>query len=196
MMKCRQKLLAAGLILCIAVTGCAGQDKAGDAAAPSSGAVSQAEGQESSAAESGAQIPNPMEEVKDILAFEDLGIHMVLPEKAKDAQFFLISQAVADVEFTLDGISYSYRASRTAEDFAGIFERFEDSVITEKYGEGEQSTEVTIKTTQSGGRLASWSWGETDYTLYTSSQMEDEAITQAALELAGLSQYEEAGERP
>ena len=69
-------------------------------------------------------------------------------------------------------------------------------MITEKYGEGEQSTEVTIKTTQSGGRLASWSWGETDYTLYTSSQMEDEAITQAALELAGLSQYEEAGERP
>ena len=46
MMKCRQKLLAAGLILCIAVTGCAGQDKAGDAVTPSSGAVSQTEGQE------------------------------------------------------------------------------------------------------------------------------------------------------
>ena len=71
MMKCRQKLLAAGLILCIAVTGCAGQDKAGDAVTPSSGAVSQTEGQENSAAESGEQIPNPMEEVKDILAFED-----------------------------------------------------------------------------------------------------------------------------
>ena len=100
------------------------------------------------------------------------------------------------MEFTLDGHSHSYRASRTAEDFAGIFERFEDSVITEKYGGRGTEHRGDDQDDTERGRLASWSWGETDYTLYTSSQMEDEAITQAALELAGLSQYEEAGERP
>ena len=141
--------------------------------------------------ETGSQeLPNPMTEVKDVLAFEAIGVHMVLPEGAEDASFFIINQEVADAQFTLDGVAYTYRASDTAEDFAGIFERFKDEAIAQNYDYGETSLEVLIKTTDSGGRLASWAWGSTKYTLYTAAQVEDDTITDLTMKLVELSQYE------
>lgn len=103
----------------------------------------------------GQELVNPMEEVDDVLAFEAIGVHLVLPEGAADTSYFIINQEVADARFTLDGISYTYRASDTAEDFAGIFERFSDDIITQTYDYGDESMEIRIKTTDSGGRLAS-----------------------------------------
>ena len=144
-------------------------------------------------AESGTatqELPNPMAEVKDVLAFEAIGVHMVLPEGAEDTSFFIINQEVADAQFTLDGVAYTYRASDTAEDFAGIFERFKDEAIAQNYDYGETSLEVLIKTTDSGGRLASWEWGSTKYTLYTAAQVDDDTITDLTMNLVELSQYE------
>ena len=56
------------------------------------------------------ELPNPMVEVEDVLAFEAIGVHMVLPEGAEDTSFFIINQEVADAQFTLDGVAYTYRA--------------------------------------------------------------------------------------
>jgi len=136
------------------------------------------------------ELPNPMVEVKDVLAFEAIGVHMVLPEGAEDTSFFIINQEVADARFTLNGVAYTYRASDTAEDFAGIFERFKDEVISQNYDYGETSLEVRIKTTDSGGRLAAWEWGSTKYTLYTAAQVDDDTITDLTMNLVELSQYE------
>ena len=136
------------------------------------------------------ELPNPMVEVKDVLAFEAIGVHMVLPEGAEDTSFFIINQEVADARFTLNGVAYTYRASDTAEDFAGIFERFKDEVISQNYDYGETSLEVRIKTTDSGGRLAAWEWGSTKYTLYTAAQVDDDTITNLTMNLVDLSQYE------
>ena len=136
------------------------------------------------------ELPNPMVEVEDVLAFEAIGVHMVLPEGAEATSFFIINQEVADAQFTLDGVAYTYRASDTAEDFAGIFERFKDEAIAQNYDYGETSLEVLIKTTDSGGRLASWEWGSTKYTLYTAAQVDDETITDLTMNLVELSQYE------
>ena len=124
------------------------------------------------------------------LAFEAIGVHMVLPEGAEDTSFFIINQEVADARFSLDGVPYTYRASDTAEDFAGIFERFKDEAISLNYDYGETSLEVLIKTTDSGGRLASWEWGSTKYTLYTAAQVDDDTITDLTMHLVELSQYE------
>mgnify|MGYP000650616173 CR=1 FL=1 len=74
--------------------------------------------------------------------------------------------------------------------FAGIFERFKDEAIAQNYDYGETSLEVLIKTTDSGGRLASWEWGSTKYTLYTAAQVDDETITDLTMNLVELSQYE------
>ena len=48
------------------------------------------------------------------------------------------------------------------------------------------SATAKIRTTESGGRLASWNWDETNYTLYTAAQISDEAITAFVQELLEL----------
>ena len=183
-----------GILLAVALTallaaGCGGKKEP----VKTSEAETSAPAETGTRAESGTatqELPNPMAEVKDVLAFEAIGVHMVLPEGAEDTSFFIINQEVADARFSLDGVAYTYRASDTAEDFAGIFERFKDEAISRNYDYGETSLEVLIKTTDSGGRLASWEWGSTKYTLYTAAQVDDDTITDLTMHLVELSQYE------
>ena len=181
-----------GILLAIALTallaaGCGSKKEP----AKTSEAETSAPAETATEPEAGNQeLPNPMVEVEDVLAFEAIGVHMVLPEGAEDTSFFIINQEVADARFSLDGVPYTYRASDTAEDFAGIFERFKDEAISRNYDYGETSLEVLIKTTDSGGRLASWEWGSTKYTLYTAAQVDDETITDLTMNLVELSQYE------
>lgn len=194
MNRTKRRLGRKGILLAVALTallaaGCGGKKEP----------VKTSEAETSAPAETGTraesrtatqELPNPMAEVKDVLAFEAIGVHMVLPEGAEDTSFFIINQEVADARFSLDGVAYTYRASDTAEDFAGIFERFKDEAISRNYDYGETSLEVLIKTTDSGGRLASWEWGSTKYTLYTAAQVDDDTITDLTMHLVELSQYE------
>ena len=106
--------------------------------------------------------------------------------RQKIPPFFILNGEVAEIQFTADGVSYSFRASNTAEDFAGIFERFTDHVLETSYESGDMSAAAKIRTTESGGRLASWNWDETNYTLYTAAQISDEAITAFVQELLEL----------
>lgn len=135
---------------------------------------------------------NPMKEVDNVLAFEGIGVHMMLPKEAGDPSYYIINNEVADIHFTCGGVEYTYRASSTAADFAGIFERFKDGAVTETCGSGEQKTELLIRTTESGGRLASWSWGDTNYTLYTAGSASDEEVRGLAVTLAELSENEKS----
>ena len=194
MNRTKRRLGRKGILLAVALTallaaGCGGKKEPGK----TSEAETSAPAETGTRAESGTatqELPNPMAEVKDVLAFEAIGVHMVLPEGAEDTSFFIINQEVADAQFTLDGVAYTYRASDTAEDFAGIFERFKDEAIAQNYDYGETSLEVLIKTTDSGGRLTSWEWGSTKYTLYTAAQVDDDTITDLTMHLVELSQYE------
>ena len=194
MNRTKRRLGRKGILLAVALTallaaGCGGKKEP----VKTSEAETSAPAETGTRAESGTatqELPNPMAEVKDVLAFEAIGVHMVLPEGAEDTSFFIINQEVADAQFTLDGVAYTYRASDTAEDCAGIFERFKDEAIAQNYDYGETSLEVLIKTTDSGGRLASWEWGSTKYTLYTAAQVDDETITDLTMNLVELSQYE------
>ena len=176
-------LLTADMRACM-IGGCGGKEPAPSAATP---AETSAKAEESTG---NPGMPNPMEEVDDVLAFEKIGVHMVLPEEAVDSSYFIINGEVADIHFTFNDIGYTYRASDTAEDFAGIFERFKDGVINETAGSGGQVAEIQIKTTESGGRLAAWEWGSTKYTLYTASQVEDGEISSLAVTLAELGENE------
>ena len=129
-----------------------------------------------------------MKEADSVLDFESIGVHMVLPKEAAAPSYYIINGEVADVEFTCDQVQYTYRASDTARDFAGIFERFKDGIITETAGSGEEKTQILVRTTESGGHLASWEWGSTKYTLYTSGQAEDTQVAALAVTLAELSE--------
>ena len=108
-----------------------------------------------------ASIPNPIEEVGNEQDFEAMGVHMVAPADGENKQFFIINGEVAEISFSENGVSYCYRASNTAEDFAGIFERFKDDILVVSWKSGDAAGEAQVKTTESGGRLASWSWGST-----------------------------------
>lgn len=139
-------------------------------------------------ASSAVQKPNPMTAVTDETAFQSLGIYMALPEEAEDPLCFILNGEVAEIQFSYHEISYSYRASNTAEDFAGIFERFTDQILTVEFKalEGGETASALIRTTQSGGRLASWKWKDTSYTLYTASNVSDEDISSTVTALLEL----------
>ena len=116
-----------------------------------------------------------MTAVTDETAFQSLGVYMALPEEAEDPLCFILNGEVAEIQFSYHEIPYSYRASNTAEDFAGIFERFTDQILTVEFKdlEGGETVSAQIRTTQSGGRFASWKWKDTSYTLYTASNVSD-----------------------
>lgn len=185
-------ILIAVAMTALAASGCkSGQEQPPETQQTETSTQAVTEDQPETSDETGGQgTPNPMAEVKDVLAFETIGVHMVLPEDASDTSFFIINNQVADARFTADSIPYTYRASDTAEDFAGIFERFKEDIITETYEYGDESAEVLIRTTDSGGRLSSWEWGSTKYTLYTASPVDDHTITDLTMKLVELSQYE------
>lgn len=123
-----------------------------------------------------AQIPNPMEPVSGPEDYQELGVYMPVPQDAQDLQYFILNQEVADVHMTLDGVVYNWRASNTAQDFAGIFERFKEEELSHLYEYDDGSIQAVIRTTDSGGRLAQWQWQDTKYTLYTASSVSDETI--------------------
>lgn len=172
--------LAAGLALS-QLTGCASSEPEETTAAESTQAPSEAET---------ASIPNPMEEVENEQSFESMGIHMVAPADGENTKFYTISGEVAEITFDENGVSYCYRASNTAEDFAGIFERFTDQELAVNWESGKIAGQAQVKTTESGGRLASWSWGSTRYTVYTASAISDEECTQVVTNLMELSYHE------
>lgn len=167
-----------------AVTGCSG-GKTLETTAPAETTV-QAPPETTTAA-----LPNPMQEVTDVLAFETLGVHMVAPAKGENVKYFIINGEVADIQFDLDGVSYTWRASNTADDFAGIFERFKEGAeITITYDAPDASSDAVIRTTESGGRLAQWKWGDTNYTLHTAAETDDDTITEVTRQLMELSLHE------
>lgn len=183
---CRPYKAAAAAVLAAAVTAGCGQGQ------PKESVAQTAEETAVSASSHPAEVhrPNPMAAVTDETAFQSLGIYMAIPKEAEEPLCFILNGEVAEIQFDYDGIPYSYRASNTAEDFAGIFERFTEQFLTAEYirAEGEETVSVKaqIRTTQSGGRLASWSWEDTDYTLYTAANVTDEEITAVVTRLLEL----------
>lgn len=80
-----------GILLAIALTallaaGCGSKKEP----AKTSEAETSAPAETATEPEAGNQeLPNPMVEVEDVLAFEAIGVHMVLPEGAEDTSFSL-----------------------------------------------------------------------------------------------------------
>ena len=96
MNRTKRRLGRKGILLAVALTallaaGCGGKKEP----VKTSEAETSAPAETGTRAESGTatqELPNPMAEVKDVLAFEAIGVHMVLPEGAEDTSFFIINQ--------------------------------------------------------------------------------------------------------
>ena len=188
-------LLAAAAALAVNVTGCksGGDAPSGtkNATEASSQAGSQAEpggkeaGMEESKGESAdpaeEEIPNPFKELEGPEGLKELQLNMEVPEGAEDAQYLSIDNEIGEISFVLDGHRYAYRGVAHAEDFSGIFEEFEpEEVAISDCGADE---DLIVKTTVSGGRLASWAKGGAKYTLYTAEPVEADGILELCMAL-------------
>ncbi|HWQ59288.1 MAG TPA: hypothetical protein VN540_09745 [Clostridia bacterium] len=128
----------------------------------------------------GAQIPNPMEPVSGAAAFEDIGITMDAPEGAEDISYFIISNELAQVNFTLSGFEYTYRASKTQTDISGVYDTFAEAFSVDCDADGAVLT-VTAQNASSGGRLATWSANGVNYSLWCALAPDDAALKACAL---------------
>lgn len=138
---------------------------------------------ESSEGEASQEMPNPYEEVDGPEGLKEAGLSMEAPEGAEDAAYYIISQEIGEITFTLEDAPYSYRGAVHAQDFAGIFEEFEEDVSA--LSDCGADEDLIVKTTVSGGRLANWSKNGAKYTLYTPRPVEDEDMFALCIELIG-----------
>ncbi len=82
------------------------------------------------------ELPNPVKPSSAEEILEDLGFKMATPVGAQDIAYSIIDMGdepkIAQVDFTLDGISYTYRASAAAEwtDISGMYYEWTEEVET------------------------------------------------------------------
>lgn len=132
-------------------------------------------------------MPNPIKQVEDAKAFEALGIYIVLPEDVEEVHYSTISETTAQAKFQWKDADFTYRGAETDKDITGVYEeRKEDAVLENVEVEGE-STEVTIQTTVNEGKIALWTWGEIQYSLYTGDKIEETSFVELARILAASS---------
>ena len=65
-------------------------------------------------------VGSPFEDVQSAADFETLGFIIDAPEGAEDVAYCIMDGEIAQVDFTLDGHSYLYRAAKLDGDFSGI----------------------------------------------------------------------------
>ena len=136
--------------------------------------------------EASVQIPNPVVEVDGADAFAALGLSLDAPDSAQQVCYSIISNELAQVQFALDGRSYTYRGAKTKEDISGVYETFDDSSLAlEADGDGFCAS-ITVKTIQkgAGGGLATWSYDDAQYSLFTPDSITGEELGEFAVSLA------------
>lgn len=135
----------------------------------------------------GAQLPNPIVEVENSAAFDKLGLFIDAPEGATDVTYSIIDDRLAQVQFSLNGSSYTYRTAISDdenEDISGVYEEFEKDENAMSIDGADWWAIIVVKTIKSGGYLASWQYDKHLYTLYTPDQPEAEAFSGLATQLA------------
>ena len=61
-------------------------------------------------AEPAIGMPNPMTEVANAAEFEDAALQtMITPANATDTKYYIYKDGPSEIQFTLDGVEYSYR---------------------------------------------------------------------------------------
>lgn len=140
-------------------------------------------------AQDSAGLPNPLVTVSDPAAFEPLGVRIDAPTGAQNVVYVVIADEIAQVQFTLDGRDYTYRASLSKEDIAGVYETFDNEAHGVEADGTDWHASVTIRTIDGGkgGALASFAYDSAQYTLFTSSSVTVEAMGDLAVQLAEAS---------
>jgi hypothetical protein len=133
--------------------------------------------------ESQVQIPNPIVEVDGSADFSDLGFIITPHQQADSASYSIIDKKVAQIIFTLNGETYTYRGAVTTDDISGVYETFDplpQSLDLEGPG---FKVSVVVKTIDGGdkGALAEWNYEDVRYSFYTPDKTNYEDLTDVLL---------------
>ena len=121
----------------------------------------------------------PFEDVQSAADFEDLGFTIDAPENAEDVSYCILDGEIAQVTFTLDGHSYTYRASKLDGDFSGDTEEAVGSVsLNAEY-------DAVLDRLSLDGWRAHWNRDAVSYYLTNFDGTGEEAITAVVNELIG-----------
>lgn len=134
-------------------------------------------------AEPTVQLPNPIVEVEGPADFSDLGFIITPYQQAENVSYSIIDGKVAQIIFTLDGQTFTYRGAATTEDISGVYETF-DPDPQSLYLEGPGfKVDVSVKTIDGGekGALAEWAYEDIRYSFYTPDKTDYEALTDVLL---------------
>ena len=133
--------------------------------------------------ESQVEIPNPIVEVDGSADFSDLGFIITPHQQANSASYSIIGGTVAQIIFTLNNQTFTYRGAVTSDDISGVYETFDplpQSLDLE--GPGFQVS-VVVKTIDGGdnGALAEWNYEDVRYSFYTPDKTSFEDLTDVLL---------------
>lgn len=134
-------------------------------------------------AEPSAALPNPVVEVEGYEDFYALGFVITPFEGADSIRYSIIDNTIAQIIFTTDGDTYTYRAAMTNSDISGVYETFDALPQSlDLQGAGFEVT-VLIRTVDGGdnGALAEWEYDGVRYSLYTPDHTGYEALTDVLL---------------
>ena len=128
----------------------------------------------SEANEPPVMVGSPFEDVQSAEDFETLGFVIDAPEGAEDVAYCIMDGEIAQVDFTLDGHSYLYRAAKLDGDFSGInSEAVGSALLNAEY-------DATLDRLSPDTWRAHWSKDGVSYYLTNSDGTEEAAITDVA----------------
>ena len=165
-----------------------GVDKGGEAAAGAMAPLSKAASEE--AAPEAASVVNPMRSAASEEELQtELGIRIAAPSDASDKSFYIITNKVAQIDYTdTDGRSCTYRASAgEGQDISGIYYelRDEEELDIEGISVSLGFADISEPETASAA-LLEWSMDGSSYSLWIEGcESRDEASAEAS-ELIGL----------
>ena len=133
--------------------------------------------------ESQVEIPNPIVEVDGSAGFSDLGFIITPHQQADSASYSIIGGTVAQIIFTLNNQTFTYRGAVTSDDISGVYETFDPLPQSlDLDGPGFQVS-VVVKTIDGGdkGALAEWNYEDVRYSFYTPDKTSFEDLTDVLL---------------
>jgi hypothetical protein len=155
---------------------------ASESAAATSAPVATTTPESAESPEASVQIPNPIVEVDGSADFASLGFLITPYQTAENVRYSIIGGTVAQIDFTLDGETYTYRAAKTTEDISGVYATFDESQPFDLEGP-DFTLNIGVKTINGGadGALATWTYDGINYTFYSPDPTDYEEMTDVLL---------------
>ena len=140
---------------------------------------------QSSGGEGQTKIPNPMVEL-EASQQEVLGMMFTVPEEMDVSGRWLISETIAQINFSLDGRQYTYRAASAEQgDISGLYVDFEEEALGVNVDAQDYAVSATVRfVKETGGALAQWETNGRIFSLYTPDAVDAQTITGVITRLA------------